>query len=89
MIFRNKNPRRETASLILFNSAEEAVGAQFILKKAGLEARLKAAPPHLRKGCDLALEIEPLDKTVIDGIFEAGDIEYVAFIAEIQAKAAS
>jgi len=61
-----KNPKFEGGGLILFHNVAEAIGAEKILKSAGYETKLVAPPPELRKGCDLALEINLAEKPGIE-----------------------
>jgi len=44
---------------------EEALKGEKILRKEGYECKLVAPPPALRKGCDLALEVELVEQTAI------------------------
>ncbi|MDK2820920.1 MAG: hypothetical protein PWP31_885 [Clostridia bacterium] len=61
--------------IITFNNVEEAMKAEKILKKDGCYCKLVAPPPHLRKGCDLALEIELVEQPVIDRLL-TDKVEY-------------
>ncbi len=56
--------------LILFNNVEEALYGEKVLKAAGYEAKLVAPPPELRKGCDLAVEINLVEKTGIERLLK-------------------
>jgi hypothetical protein len=56
----------EGGGLVIFNNVEEALRAEKILKSAHYETKLVAPPPALRKGCDLALEINLVEKTGIE-----------------------
>ncbi len=48
--------------LILFSSVEEAIAAERVLKAAGYAVKLVAPPPELRRGCDLALGINLVER---------------------------
>jgi hypothetical protein len=63
--FTKKN-KFEGGGLVLFSSVEEAIAAEKILKTGEYETKLVAPPPELRKGCDLALEINLVEKTGVE-----------------------
>lgn len=79
ILFGNKNkPRFEGGGLVLFHSVEEAIAAEKFLKSENYEVKLVAPPPQLRKGCDLALEINIVEKTGVERLLkqkEAGFVE--------------
>ena len=52
--------------LIIFANVEDAIRAEKILRAGSFETRLVAPPPALRRGCDLALEINLTEKPVIE-----------------------
>jgi hypothetical protein len=73
-----KSPKFEGGGLILFNNVEEAIRAEKILKSAGYEKKLVAPPPELRKGCDLALEINIVEEPGVERLLRekaAGFVE--------------
>lgn len=51
--------------LVIFYSVEDAILAERILNKNGMRCRLVAPPPFLRKGCDLALEINLIEQAAV------------------------
>jgi hypothetical protein len=51
--------------LVIFATVEEAMHAEKLLKKAGFDCKLVAPPPGMRKGCDLALEIDLVEQTAV------------------------
>jgi hypothetical protein len=57
-----KNNTFAGGGLILFHNVEEAIKGEKVLQAAGYEIKLVAPPPELRKGCDLALEINITEK---------------------------
>jgi len=63
--------------LILFNSVEEALSGERVLKAAGYEAKLVAPPPELRRGCDLAVEINLVEKTGIERCLKEKEAHYL------------
>lgn len=56
--------------LVIFNSVEEAIKAEKVIKEARAECRLVAPPAALRKGCDLALEISLIEQPAIERALE-------------------
>jgi hypothetical protein len=66
MAFTLKKKEVGEDGLILFHSVEEAIAGERLLKESGYEVRLVAPPPELRKGCDLAVEINLVEKTGIE-----------------------
>ena len=67
MFKRKKKSSFEGSGLILFDKVEEAIGAERILKGENYPVKLVAPPPTLRKGCDLAVEINLVEQVGIDG----------------------
>ncbi|MGB9660898.1 MAG: putative Se/S carrier-like protein [Moorellaceae bacterium] len=65
-----------TRGIIIFPSVEEALKAEKIIQRAGHECRLVAPPPHLRQGCDLALEVELIEQTALVRALE-GKVAYL------------
>ncbi|MGI9862478.1 DUF3343 domain-containing protein [Moorella naiadis] len=66
---RTVNPRVGTADargLVIFTTVAEAMHAEKVLQKAGLNCHLVAPPPALRRGCDLALEINLVEQTAVE-----------------------
>lgn len=56
--------------LVLFDSVEEAIKAERIIVKAGYACSLVAPPPELRRGCDVAVEIELVEQPAIERVLE-------------------
>lgn len=78
MIFnKKKNSIFEGGGLILFHNVEEAIRAEKILKKNGYELKLVAPPPQLRKGCDLALEINIMEEAGILRLLSRENADYI------------
>jgi hypothetical protein len=70
----------EGTGLILFNSVEEAIAAERVLKTADYEVKLVAPPPELRKGCDLAVEIYLVEKTGIERLLKEKKADYLEIV---------
>ena len=61
--------------LVVFYVVEEAIKAEKIIRKAGYSCKLVAPPPDLRKGCDLALEIDLLEQPAIERLLKS-EVQY-------------
>jgi len=68
----------EGGGLVLFLDVQEAMKAEKVLKGAGYLVKLVAPPPELRKGCDLALEVNLVEKPGIERLLNQEDIAYVS-----------
>ena len=64
MIFKRtkKQARFVGGGLVLFQSVEEAIAAEKVLRANNYDVKLVAPQPQLRKGCDLAVEINIVEK---------------------------
>ena len=80
LLKRNKKPSGEGGGLVLFADVQAALAAEKVLKKAGHIARLVAPPPRLRKGCDLAVEINLVEQTGIERLFGEKDVYYMEIV---------
>ncbi len=63
---RNKSEAKQGKGLVLFDTVEEAIKAEKLVTKAGYECCLVAPPPSLRKGCDVAVEINLVEQPAIE-----------------------
>jgi hypothetical protein len=78
MVFlKRKKPAFEGGGLVLFDSVPDAMLAEKTLKKEGYQVKLVAPPPELRKGCDLALEINLVEQPGIERALQKSDAVYV------------
>ena len=59
--------------IIIFEDVPQALQAERIIKKVGYAVRLIAPPPDFRMGCDLALEINLVEKPIIERLLKEGD----------------
>lgn len=64
------------AGLVLFATVDQAIKAEKVLKEAGYAARLVAPPPQLRRGCDLAIEINPVEQMGIERLLRQTEVAY-------------
>ena len=67
----------EGGGLILFHSVEEAMRGEKLLKSADYDVKLVAPPPLLRMGCDLALEINLVEKMGVERVLRGRDARFV------------
>jgi hypothetical protein len=72
-----RKPRFEGGGLFLFENVEDAIKAERVLKSADYMVKLVAPPPALRKGCDLAVEINLVEQTGIVRLFTQKDVNYI------------
>ena len=64
----NMNNSRKGKGLVLFDSVEEAIRAEKLIRKEGYQCSLVAPPLQLRKGCDVAVEIELIEQPAIERV---------------------
>lgn len=74
---RRKKPSFEGGGLVLFEDVQDAVRAEKVLRKADYAVKLVAPPPKLRKGCDLALEVNLVEQPGIERVLKEKDATYV------------
>lgn len=77
---KGKKPGFEGGGLVLFQDVQEAMRAEKTLKQAGYLVKLVAPPPELRKGCDLAVAINLVEKPGIERALREGDIAFVEVV---------
>jgi hypothetical protein len=75
---RQQKAKFEGSGLVLFLAVPDAIAAEKVLKLAGYAARLVAPPPELRKGCDLAVEINLVEQPGIERLLKEKDMAYVS-----------
>jgi len=74
---KRKKPSFEGGGLVLFLDVQDAIKAEKVVKAAGYPAKMVAPPPELRKGCDLAIEVNLVEKPGIERALDEKDIGYV------------
>jgi hypothetical protein len=77
--FKKKN-NFEGGGLVLFANVEEAIAAEKVLKAEEYETKLVAPPPELRKGCDLALEINLIEKTGVERMLHEKKLPFLEIL---------
>ncbi|HEY78192.1 MAG TPA: DUF3343 domain-containing protein [Dehalococcoidia bacterium] len=75
---RQQKVKFEGGGLVLFQEVPQAMLAEKVLKSAGYTVRLVAPPPELRKGCDLAVEINLVEQAGIERLLKERDTAYVS-----------
>ena len=68
----------EGGGVVLFMDVQDAMKAEKVLKDAGYAVRLIAPPPALRKGCDLAVEINLVEQPGIERLLNRKDAAYIS-----------
>lgn len=79
-LLKRQKPAFEGGGLVLFMAVEDAMKTEKVLKMLDYQVRLVAPPPELRKGCDLAVEINLVEKPGIERILDQKDIPYVSIL---------
>lgn len=68
----------EGGGLVLFQDVQGAIKAEKVLKLGGYTVKLIAPPPALRKGCDLAVEINLVERPGIERLFNQKNVAYIS-----------
>lgn len=74
---RKKDTSFDGEGLLLFAQVPDAMKAEKILKNSGYLIKLVAPPPALRKGCDLALQINLVEQPGIERTLKEKEAEYI------------
>jgi len=74
---RKKEQSFDGEGLLLFAQVPDAMKSEKILKNSGYIIKLVAPPPALRKGCDLALQINLVEQPGIERTLKEKDAEYI------------
>jgi hypothetical protein len=80
LLKRDKKTSGEGGGLVLFSDVQAALKAEKILKNASYTIKLVAPPPKLRRGCDLAVEINIVEQMGIERLFHEKDVQYVEIV---------
>ncbi len=75
---RKREPKTEGTGLVLFQEVQQAMHAEKVLKAASHAVRLVAPPPELRKGCDLAVEVNLTEQPAIERLLRERDVAYIS-----------
>ncbi len=74
---KKKDNRLPFDGIIIFLDVQEAMKAEKALKETGYAVKLVAPPRHLRKGCDLALQINLVEQAGIQRTLDRKEIGFV------------
>lgn len=78
-IFKRKSKAAfEGGGLVLFLDVHDAIQAENVLREVGYTVRLIAPPPELRKGCDLAVEINLVEQAGIKRLLDQKGVAYTS-----------
>ena len=80
MPFFRKKPSFEGGGLVLFMDVHDAMAAEKVLKQSDYAVKLIAPPPELRRGCDLALEINLVEQPGIERLLKEKETGYVSVL---------
>lgn len=80
MLFRQKKASLQGGGLVLFEDVQDAMRGEKVLRKADYAVKLVAPPPELRRGCDLALEVNLVEQPGIERELRDNDAEYVEIV---------
>jgi hypothetical protein len=64
--------------LVLFLDVHDAMQAENVLRGDGYAVRLIAPPPELRKGCDLAVEVNLVEQPGIERLLDLKGVAYTS-----------
>ncbi len=78
LIRRQQKVKSEGGGLVLFQEVSQTMAGEKALKVAGYIVKLVAPPPELRKGCDLAVEINLVEQPGIERILKEEDLAYTS-----------
>lgn len=78
-LFREKNSSTDKG-LLIFDNTSEVIRAENILKCKGFNIKVVGPPPHVRKGCDLAIEFPIVETMGILNVLEIKGISPIDFL---------
>ena len=87
MLSGNKNAPFKGDGIIIFQDVSHAIQAEKIVKGVGYQVKLIAPPPQLRMGCDLALEINLVERVGIERLFKEKNAPYVDVLPTVEGTA--
>ena len=64
--------------IVIFHNVADAMKGEKAVKTAGYDVKLIAPPPQLRMGCDLALEINLVEKPGIERLLKEKGVDVVS-----------
>lgn len=77
---RKKSYSADGQGLILFDQVPDAMKAERCLKESGYKVKLVAPPPEIRKGCDLAVQINLVEQPGIDRVLTQKGADFIEIV---------
>jgi hypothetical protein len=78
---KDKSSGKKGCGIVLCSEMRHVLKAERVLKKFGYLAKLVAPPLNLRKGCDLAVEINLMEQTGIERKLSENEVEVLDIVA--------
>jgi hypothetical protein len=75
--FKGKKAGFQGGGIVIFDAVAEAMQGEKVLKSEGYQVKLVAPPPELRRGCDLAVEINLVEQPGIERLLTEKDVLYI------------
>lgn len=72
---------KKSLGLIAFAEAREAFKAEAFLKKSGYDVKLAVPPPESRKGCDLAVEFNIVEKVGVENLLKDKGVNFLDIVS--------
>jgi len=66
--------------LLIFDNTSEVIRAENILKSHGFNVKVVGPPPHVRKGCDLAIEFPIVETMGVLNVLETKGLSPIDFL---------
>ena len=78
MISRRKHKKEPETDLcvILFHSTSEAIRAESVTKKSGLQVKLRPIPRQLSSDCGICLTFVPANREKVEEVLRARNVDY-------------
>jgi len=80
LLRQKKQPAFKGSGLVIFADVQEALKAEKVLREGDYGVKLVAPPPALRKGCDLAIEMNLVEQFGIERLFREKDVAYIDIV---------
>lgn len=72
---------KKSLGLVAFAEAREAFKAEAVLKKSGYDAKLAVPPQEFRKGCDLAVEFNIVERVGVENLLKEKRVKFVDIVS--------
>ena len=77
---KQKDVHVEGEGLVLFETVQDAMKAEKVIKDGGYTVKMVAPPAELRKGCDLAVQINLVEQAGIDRLLRQQQAAFVQIV---------